>query len=81
MKDKVIVSSLHGFMTGKSHHTKQSLQQYEYLCINNMSTSTDETKAADVVHLICSRAFDIVSHSILMQTDKVQAREIDSEVD
>lgn len=67
MKDKLIVSTLHGFMTGKSHHTK--LRTF-------INTSTDETKAADVVHLICTRAFDTVSHTTLMQTDEIQDREM-----
>lgn len=69
MKDKLILSSLHGFMTGKSHHTK--LRTF-------INMNTDETKGADIAHLICTRAFDTVSHTTLMQTDEIQGRKKDS---
>jgi len=60
VKEKVIRSSQHGFTKGKS-------------CLTNlvafydvMTSCIDEERAVNAVHLDFSRAFDTVSHNILV---------------
>ncbi|PKU42968.1 rna-directed dna polymerase from mobile element jockey- hypothetical protein [Limosa lapponica baueri] len=57
---KAIGSSQHGFTKGKSCHTKL-IAFYD-----GMTGWMDEKRAVDVVYLDFSKAFDTVSHSILI---------------
>ncbi|PKU34531.1 rna-directed dna polymerase from mobile element jockey-like [Limosa lapponica baueri] len=60
---KVIRSSLHGFMKGS---LEKGVTQHYTTFYDGMTGWIDEERAVDVVYLDFSKAFDTVSHSILM---------------
>jgi len=59
-ENKLIRSSQHGFSTGKSYLTNLIA-----FC-DGMTGSVEEGRAVDVVYLDFSKAFDTVSHNILL---------------